>query len=185
MPTGRSFQVIMILPWLMEICVYSYLQSLLSVEKKVKAKGYTLYKSRLTKALLKSIKKKNVLYTRFLNNPTAQTEFLYKYYENKLNLSLRVAKRPYYGNKIEEAKSNIKMIWRLPNDILDKKSSKQNLPTIFKSGNQELSDPAQIAEQFCKYLTNIVPMQSSQQSSRISKVLSFLSLWKSCEFSIF
>ena len=121
----------------------------------------------------------------FLTILPLKLSFINKYYENKLNHSLRVAKRLYYGNKIEEAKSNIKMIWRLPNDILDKKSSKQNLPTIFKSGNQELSDPAQIAEQFCKYLTNIVPMQSSQRSSRISKVLSFLSLWKSCEFSIF
>ena len=36
--------------------------------KKVKAKGYTLYKPWLTKALLKSIKKKNVLYKRFLKD---------------------------------------------------------------------------------------------------------------------
>ena len=40
---------------------------------------------------------------------------------------------------------------------LNKKSSKQNLPSVFKSGNQELSDPAQIAEQFFKYFTNIGP----------------------------
>ena len=68
--------------------------------------------------------------------------------------SLRVAKRLYYGNKIEEAKSNIKMTWRLLYDILNKKSSKQNLPIVFKSGirNQELSDLAQIVEQFCRYL---------------------------------
>ena len=124
--------------------------------KKVKAKGYTLYKPWLTKALLNSIKKKNVLYKRFLNNPTAQTEFLYKCYKNKLNHSLRVAKRLYYGNKIEETKSNIKRTWRLLNEILNKKSSKQNLPSVFKSGNQELSDPAQIAEQFCKDFTSIL-----------------------------
>ena len=40
------------------------------------------------------------------------------------------------------------MTWRLLNEILNKKSSKQNLPIVFKSGNQELSDPAQIVEQF-------------------------------------
>ena len=39
------------------------------------------------------------------------------------------------------------MTWRLLNDILNKKSSQQNLQTVFKSGNQEVSDPAQIAEQ--------------------------------------
>ena len=79
--------------------------------KKVKVKGYTLYKPWLTKAVLKAIlKKKNVLYKRFLNNPTAQTEFLYKCYKNKLNHSLRVAKRLYYANKMEEAKSNLKTL---------------------------------------------------------------------------
>ena len=128
--------------------------------KKVKAKGYTLYKPWLTKALLKSIKKKNVLYKCFLNNPTAQTEFLYKTSAKKIRLiiSLRVAKRLYYGNNIGEAKSNVKMSLRLLNEILNKKSSKQNLPIIvFKSGNQKLSDPAQIVEQFCRYFTNIGP----------------------------
>ena len=59
-----------------------------------------------------------------------------------------MAKRLHYGNKIEEAKSNVKMTWRLLNEILNKKSSKPNLPIVFKSGNQELSDPAQIVEQF-------------------------------------
>ena len=53
-----------------------------------------------------------------------------------------------WHGKIEEAKSNVKMTWSLLNETLNKKSSKQNLPIVFKSGNQELSDPAQIVEQF-------------------------------------
>ena len=41
------------------------------------------------------------------------------------------------------------MIWGLLNETLNKKSLKQNLPIVLKStGNQELSDPAQIVEQF-------------------------------------
>ena len=47
------------------------------------------------------------------------------------------------------------MTWRLLNEIVSEKSLKQNLPIVFKSGNQELSDPAQIVEQFCRYFTNI------------------------------
>ena len=124
---------------------------------------------------MKSILKKNVLYKRFLNNPTAQTEFLYKCYKNKLNHSLRVAKRLYYGNKIEETKSNIKRTWRLHNENLNKKSLKQNLPSVFKSGNQELSDPAQIAEQFCKYFTNIGPSLANNIPVSQTSYRSFLS----------
>ena len=119
--------------------------------------------------------KKNVLYKRFLNNPTTQNEFLYKCYKNKLNHSLRVAKRRYYRNKIEEAKSNIKSTWRLLNEILNKKSPKQNLPSVFKSGNQEFFDPAQIAEQLCKYFTNIGLSLASNLPVSQTSYRSFLS----------
>ena len=102
-------------------------------------------------------------------------EFLYKYYKNKLNHSLRVAKRLYYGNKIEEAKSNVKMTWRLLNEILNKKSSKQNLPVVSKSGNQELSDPAQIVDQFCGYFTNIGPSLANNLPVSQKSYPSFLS----------
>ena len=113
------------------------------------------------------------MYKPFLNNPTAQTGFLYKFYKNKLNHSLRVAKRLYYGNKIEEAKSNIKMTWRLLHEILNKKSSKQNLP--IESGNQELSDPAQIVEQFYRYFTNICPSLTNNLPVSQKSYGSFLS----------
>ena len=106
-------------------------------------------------------------YKRFLNNPTAQTEFLYKTSAKKIRLiiSLRVAK----------AKSNVKMSSRLLNEILNKKSSKQNLPIVFKSGNQELSDPAQIVEQFCRYFTNIGPSLGNNLPISEKSYCSFLS----------
>ena len=72
-----------------------------------------------------------------------------------LNHSLPVAECLFYRNKIEQAKSKIKSTWRLLNKLLNMKSSKQNLPSVFKYGKQELSDPEQIAEQFCKDFTNI------------------------------
>ena len=72
-----------------------------------------------------------------------------------------LAKRLYYGKKIEEAKSNIKSTWRILNEVLNNKSKKQNLPSLFRSGNEELSDPVKIAEQFCKYFTNIGPSLAS------------------------
>ena len=61
------------------------------------------------------------------------------------------------------------------NEILNKKSSKQNLPSVFKSGNQELSDSAQIAEQFCKYFTNIGPSLANNLPVSQKSYRSFLS----------
>ena len=64
---------------------------------------------------------------------------------------------------------------RLLNEILNKKSSKQNLPIVFKSGNQKLSDPAQIVEQFCRYFTNIGPSLGNNLPISEKSYRSFLS----------
>ena len=63
--------------------------------KKVKIKNNGLTKPWISKALLKSIKKKNILYRRFLSNPTSTREIGYKNYKNKLSSTLRAAKRNY------------------------------------------------------------------------------------------
>ena len=125
--------------------------------KLVRAKGYTTSKLWLSKALLKSIWRKHVLCKRFFNNLILQREYRYKCYESKLSHSLRTAKRQYYAKKIEEAKNNVKCSWRLLNEVLNKRTSKLTLPSLFKFDNKDLSDPRQIAEQFCIYFTNIGP----------------------------
>ena len=64
--------------------------------KKLKASKDTFKKPWMTRGLLKSIKRKNKLYQKFLRNPSSVNENLYKIYKNKLNHSLRIAKRLYY-----------------------------------------------------------------------------------------
>ena len=74
----------------------------------MKVKNATLSKPWITKGLLKSVRKKELLNKRFLANPTSCHEKLYKSYKNKLTHSLRVAKRLYYIKKLDEYKSNTK-----------------------------------------------------------------------------
>ena len=62
----------------------------------------------ISQRLLKSIKQKNKLYKRYLSNPSPQRELIYKTYKNKLNHSLRIAKRLYYDKKLNESKSNMR-----------------------------------------------------------------------------
>ena len=59
--------------------------------------------------------------------------------------------------------------------ILNRKSKKQLLPSISNIGEQELSDPTQIAEQFCKYFTNIGPSLASNIPVSQKSPHSFLS----------
>ena len=61
--------------------------------KKVKVKNVTLSKPWITKGLLRSVRKKNLLYKHFLAKPTSYRANLYKSYKNKLTHSLCVAKR--------------------------------------------------------------------------------------------
>ena len=61
--------------------------------KKVKARNSHSNKSWLSKGLLKSIKRKNILYRRYLCNPSSDREKQYKKYRNNLTSSLRAAKR--------------------------------------------------------------------------------------------
>ena len=58
-----------------------------------------LNKPWLSKGLLESISKKNKFYQCYLCNPSPQNEEKYKKYKNKLNRSLRIAKRLYYEKK--------------------------------------------------------------------------------------
>ena len=55
---------------------------------KRKEKPFNLRKPWFTKGLAKSVKKKNMLYKGFLNNPNSSNKNAYKSYKNKLAHSL-------------------------------------------------------------------------------------------------
>ena len=79
--------------------------------KKVKAgngRNGCFNKPWLSKSLLKSITRKNILYKRYLCKPLLSAKINTKQYRNKLTCSLRAAKRTYYAKKLEECKSNMR-----------------------------------------------------------------------------
>ena len=85
----------------------------------------------MAQGLLRSIKRKNKLYRQYLLNPSAQNESFYKHYKNKLNHSLRIAKRLYYEKKLDATKSNIRGTWRILNEIV-KNKKKTKLNSVFR-----------------------------------------------------
>ena len=143
--------------------------------KKVKARNGYLNKPWLSKGLLKSIKRKNILYKRYLCNPSPDRENQYKKYRNKLTCSFRAAKRIYYAKKLEECKSNMKSTWIILNEVINNKKSKSNLQTTFNVDDKEISDPTQIADHFCAYFTNIRSNLANSIPPCLTSHLSFLS----------
>jgi hypothetical protein len=125
--------------------------------KKLKASKYTFKKPWMTRALLKSIRRKNKLYQKFLRNSSSVNENLYKIYKNKLNHSLHIAKRLYYERKLEYVKSNTKNTWKILNEVINKNKTTRKLPHEFKMNNHIISNPKPIADRFCDYFTNVGP----------------------------
>ena len=104
---------------------------------------------------VRSIKTKNKLYKKYLQVPTVDNALLYKRYKNKLNHTLRLAKRRYYEKKLEDAKSNTHATWKILNKLLNRKKPGPQLNTIFKSDGQEICDPVEVAKRFCSYFSSI------------------------------
>ena len=135
--------------------------------KKLKRKEQ-LRKPWLSKGLLKSVKRKNKLYRQYLCDTSAQKEALYKEYRNKLNHSLRFAKRLYYDEKLNESKTNMRATWRLLNDLIYKRKPKLKSNQSFKADELEITNPVVIANKFCQYLSNIGPNLAKGIQSSIS-----------------
>lgn len=111
----------------------------------------------MTKGLLKSVNRKNRLYKMTLRNPSVEVQAKYKKYKNKLNHCIRLAKKNYYAEKIAINRNNMKSTWNTISEVLNRRKSKKQLPSIFKLADKLISDPSKIANKFCDYFTNIGP----------------------------
>ena len=105
--------------------------------------------------LFTSIKNKSVLYKKFLNNPSETNKHSYKQYKNKLSNLLRIAKKKYYDHKFDIAKGNLRETWKVLNNVINKKTIKAKLPSVFTEGNIQISNPYEIANKFCNFFTNV------------------------------
>ena len=88
-------------------------------QKKVLSKRINKIKSPwLSYGLLKCIRRKNRLYKKFLRKPTEINMETYKKYRNRLNFTLKLAKRNYFTNLLEKEKNNMRNTWKVLNSII-------------------------------------------------------------------
>jgi hypothetical protein len=90
----------------------------------------------ITKSLLISIKKRKKLHKKLLSSPNPARKSYYKKYRNKLNHLIRTAKRTYYDNRFNLAKTNLKETWKLINEVINKSKRKTPLSPTFNYGNK-------------------------------------------------
>lgn len=124
--------------------------------KKLKRKNQSR-KPWLSKRLLKSVKSKDKLYKQYLSDSSSKKKALYKEYRNKLNHSLRIAKRLYYGKKLNESKNNLRVTWRVLSDLINKRKPKVKSNHNLKQKIRKYLTQSAIANKFCQYLSSIEP----------------------------
>ena len=129
----------------------------------------------LTTGILKSVKTKSRLYNVFLRKPSHERESNYKSFRNKLTCLVHVARKNYYDNKLDKARSNLKQTWKILNEVINRRVAKSLCPRSFMKNVMEISNPTDIANNFCDYFTNIGPNLASKIPSTNSSLKDFLS----------
>ena len=136
----------------------------------------------VTKGISRSITKRNQLYKRALKSKCSKQLDKYKKYRNILTSLIRLSRRLYYSNKLEENKQSSTLLWSTVNDIIGEKQVKHT-DTFTIIDGQQLSDPAIISSTFNSYFTNIGPKLASNIETGAAHFTDYLP--QTCEKSLF
>ena len=108
----------------------------------------------LTKGLLISRNKKNLLHKTYIKTPNQLNEMNYKTYRNLYNTLIRKSKKLHLSDKLFRNRKNPKKTWEIFNEAISKKKPNTKISEI-ESGNVTHVDDSIIAEEFNKFFVNI------------------------------
>ena len=108
----------------------------------------------ITKGILKSIRTRNKLYKKHLNNPTDTSLQIYKTYRNKLTKIIRFARKLHFSNKIKKVQSNSRATWKVIKEVMGTKSKPLPKDDLTFNGNK-ITDSNDSADCFNSFFTNI------------------------------
>ena len=110
-----------------------------------------------------------------MSKPSHERESNYKSFRNTLTCLVRVARKNYYDNKLDKARSNLKQTWKILNELINRRDAKSPYPASFTKNGMEISIPTDIANNFCDYFTNIGQNLASKIPPTNSSPKEFLS----------
>jgi hypothetical protein len=108
----------------------------------------------LTDGLLKSIKRKNILYKKYIKHYDDKDHLIYKNYRNKLHHLLRITERQFYQEAIHQNKNNLRKTWAIMKDIINKKKDSKKT-VYFTHNNRKIVDNFEISSLFNDFFTNV------------------------------
>lgn len=111
----------------------------------------------LTKGLQNACKKKNFLYRQFLKLRTVEAESRYKRYKNKLTNIIRASKKAYYNEALMKNKGNVRAIWGILKEVMNKNNKKNAYPDYFTDKEGEVNNMQSVVNRFNDYFVNVGP----------------------------
>ena len=115
----------------------------------------------LTNALITSIKRKNKLYTVYLQHKTTQSLTYYKRYRNRLTNLIKIAKKSYYREKLQQSQNQLKKSWEILKEIIGSNITQTN-KSEFTINGTTITDDNEIANEFNHFFVNIPASYISQ-----------------------
>ena len=109
----------------------------------------------MTKGLLVSRRKKNILYKDYLHKRCPLNYEIYKKYRNVYNKVLRACKINYYECKLAETQKDPKATWKFLNESINRKSSKSAEISDIKINGVSVTESSEIANGFNTFFSTV------------------------------
>lgn len=116
----------------------------------------------ITKGLENASKKKNLLYKLYMKHRTRDAESRYKTYKNKLTGIIRIKKKEYYHELLEQHRSDSQGTWKILNGIIKKGKAKVDYPNHFIKDNKTIKEPLEMVNEFNNFFVNVGPSLAKQ-----------------------
>ena len=105
-------------------------------------------KPHITKGIQASIRNRNKLYKKYLNNPTDVNKAIWKKIRNKTSEIIRRAESLYYKSIISEHNNASRNLWKTFGKILNSKMIKHNKIKKINTNGETLTEPNKITKNF-------------------------------------
>ncbi len=136
----------------------------------------------LTRALLKSIKRKAVIYkSYYLLGDIIQRNY-YKQYCKILKRCIEKSKQNYYQTLFSNIQNDTKKVWKTINEIVTIKAKSSDSPTLITVNNDNVTDPKTMANHFNDFFRNIGPNLAQNIPLTEKRFAEFLGLRNDAEF---
>ena len=108
----------------------------------------------ITPGIKVSIKERDRLYEKYLNNKNTQTKAAWKLFRNKVSDVIKKSEKMYYQNQLQEHSNSSQGMWKVFGKIIKNKHTQNKINSV-NVNNQDITNTSSIAEEFNKYFCSV------------------------------